>query len=191
MSKKALKVGISFLSVLLLPFIGCYSVAAQKRVLRCQLTHNTTHPYSHNAPYQYQPESHLVIILAPESKSNHGSLDPGKVFEFNEIKSLPCEVNIEFDSKDFPDGRTLRISAVLHLGAGNETYVGDLISEYQTTVNQEADSVNILLFGMEDCKSANAGGFCTTLYRNQPPEKQTNDPKKGKKRRKKQRKDIP
>jgi len=86
--------------------------------------------------------------------------------DFKNISGLP----FKFDINNFEDiandsDKEYSISVKVINGIEDKAHIGDLINEFQTIVSLSNSSVTVKVFGLEDCDTPNAGGFCSSSHR--------------------------
>jgi hypothetical protein len=87
--------------------------------------------------------------------------------EFNDIKSIPFYYELYgYTSSLFDDFKyDYYLNATVYNGKEEKLYIGDLVNEELTLINSWTLYKDINVYGLEDCSSDDAGGFCATEYR--------------------------
>ncbi len=154
-------------------------VKKQDLILEGKIIHNKTNEYSLNTDFVCSADAHIIMRINYVEMMDAPSV---LVFEkdFKDIKTLPYHYKIYGKENEFynQEGHgSYSISVEVINGAGNETYVGDLINEYSIQVYNKMlispqgpagpkKYLDIEVYGLEDCDAENSGGFCTSKHRN-------------------------
>ena len=116
--------------------------------------------HSYKRDFKFTPDSHVIIRLYVEENSETNRTI--KEHRIDSINKFPIRFSISLDSD--VDFSKLRISAEVISGNGDETYVGDFISE-EVTPAERFGSTTVTVFGLEHCDETYAGGFCSKKER--------------------------
>ncbi|MDE0151995.1 MAG: hypothetical protein OXK80_05840 [Bdellovibrionales bacterium] len=116
--------------------------------------------YSYKGDFKFTSESHAIIRLYLEEDSETNRTI--KEHTIDNITEFPVPFSISVGGG--VDFSTLRISAQVISGEGDETYVGDFISEEVTAV-ERFGSTTVKVFGLEHCDEPYSGGFCSKRER--------------------------
>ncbi len=147
-------------------FNSCITESEKKDVF-----HGTVrHTYSELSINEFEPTSETwmkISIYKIEANVADGPSWTMLEKEFTSSIKLPYlyeipEVNSEmFDFNEFQ----YFLQCKVYRGTEEDIFVGDLASEIITEITDLNISNDIEVFGIEDCASEIAGGFCTTQYR--------------------------
>lgn len=138
-------------------------------------------PRSYEGKVVFAEGAHVIVRLAYISGVNGMtggvSTPPPDILSVTQrienVKGFPIRYRLEGDPEEvfrFPahsygSGGFYTISAAVHMGASDELYIGDYLSEYLEVVYGPTSERDIKVLGQEDCDSPNAGGSCLSNKR--------------------------
>lgn len=138
-------------------------------------------PRSYKGKVVFAEGAHAIVRLAYISGVNGMtggvSTPPPDILSVTQrienVKGFPIRYRLEGDPEEvfgFPahsygSGGFYTISATVHMGASDELYIGDYLSEYLEVVYGPTSERDIKVLGQEDCDSPNAGGSCLSNKR--------------------------
>ena len=113
--------------------------------------------HSYKGKFEFTEYSHAIIKLYLEESSD--SNPTVSTHRIDHIKSFPIDYSIPFPSN--VDIEKLRISAKVISGQGDETKLGDFVTETVTPVKRWSSTI-VEVVGLESCEAPHAGGICGT-----------------------------
>jgi len=118
-------------------------------------------PTTFNEPFIANEDSHVLIQLSTAFVDGPTTTLVEQDTPFIEI---PFEFMICGDAMEIEAMRQgdLFIAVEVFNQAGINARVGDLVSESANVIEGPSSELEIIVSGLEDCDSPDAGGFCTT-----------------------------
>ena len=113
--------------------------------------------HSYKGKFEFTEHSHAIIKLFAEESSDHNPTI--STHRIEHIKKFPVDFSIPFPSD--VDIEKLKISATVISGTGDETKIGDFVTETVTSVDKWT-STKIEVVGLESCDAPHSGGFCSS-----------------------------